>query len=388
MLDDLLKHSGVVSLIREIKTNDHYFNKNRDKFVMPDMYISSELALYVFYDALLKYKIILDDLDLFDEYLEQVEKLYKKIDNFEDITIGINKLICRMVAIKLAVKDINSAEARKNIITYIYDKYIVSGYFVHGFNYSYKYAIQKEGYTPEKYENYYARFLKVNEIFKKYNKKYILDKDFSDNSSYFTDDFVMGCYYSAYAPLFFSKFLLGKNLFKINREDAYLIDDYDLLMGPLKRFLNDEFDSKDSKYILDLVNDEWKLLHKKDKKISLLLVKRNLISNEVIDINEYLNDSADIYDIVDRLLSSKYNKVPCMAKINPDDMEIITLDCYYENNKRKKEEALEEELANFRRREANNEFLDKYGIASVFMLLGSLLISLGVIITIFIILRG
>ena len=110
MLDDLLKHSGVVSLIREIKTNDHYFNKNRDKFVMPDMYISSELALYVFYDALLKYKIILDDLVLFDEYLEQVEKLYKKIDNFEDITIGINKLICRMVAIKLAVKDINSAD--------------------------------------------------------------------------------------------------------------------------------------------------------------------------------------------------------------------------------------------------------------------------------------
>ncbi|MBQ6324341.1 MAG: hypothetical protein IJI22_05875 [Bacilli bacterium] len=388
MLDDILENSSVVNLIKEIKSNDRYFNKNRDKFVIPDLYVSNELALYVLYDALLKYKIILDDIYLFDEFLEQIEKLYKKIDNIEDIAVGINKLICRMVSIKLDLKDVNSPESKVKIVEYVYDKYVVSGYYVHGFNYSYVDSIKKDGYVPEVYENYYSRFLKVNEIFKRHNKKYSLDKDFSNSSSFFTDDFVMGCYYSAYAPLFFSKFLLGNDLFKASHKDAYLIDDYDLLVGPLKRFLNDSFDSKESKYILELVKDEWDLLHRKDKKISLLLVKRDIIDNEVIDINEYLNDSDDVYTVIDRLLSSKYNKIPCANAIKAEDMEIVVFDCYYDNSKRKREEAVEEELTKYRRREANNEFLDKYGTASIFMLLGSLLISLGVIISIFMLFRG
>lgn len=388
MLDELLERDNVIAFIKEIKTNERYFSKSHDKFVVPDMYVSNELALYVFYDALLKYKIILNDSYLFDEYIEQLEKLYKKIDNFEDIAVGINKLICRMVSIKLDLKDIDSVESRNKIIKYIYDKYVVSGYFVHGFNYSYIDSIKSKGFIPEVYENYYSRFLKVKDIFSKHHKGNLLDKDFLEKNSYFTDDFVMGCYYSAYAPLFFSKLLLGINNFKINQKDAYLIDDYDILIGPMKRFLSDNFDSEESKYILDLVKDEWNLLHKKDKRICLLLVKRNLFNNEIIPIDEYLNDQDDIYSVVDRLLNSKHGNVCCSGTINPDSLEIVTLDCYYDNSKKKKEEKQEEELMQYRRNEANNEFLNKYGVASVFMLFGSLLISLGVIISIIMLFRG
>ena len=42
----------------------------------------------------------------------------------------------------------------------------------------------------------------------------------------------------------------------------------------------------------------------------------------------------------------------------------------------------EAELDKYKKNESNNEFLNKYGFASAFMLIGSLLICLGVMITI------
>jgi len=389
MLDEFLEREDVINFIGEIKNNERYFNKNKDNFMAHNFYVSEELALYVFYDALLKYKIVLDDIYLFDEYLEQVEKLYRKIDNFDDITVGINKLICRMVSIKFAIKDINSSESRKQIIEYIYERYIANGYFIHGFNYSYVDDIAVNGFVPEIYENYYPRFLELNKVFEKHNKNNILGKDFSINSVSFTDDFVMGCYYSAYAPFFFSSFLLNNLFSKKAKKDAYLIDDYNSVVAPLKKFVDSEFSSKESKYILDLVKDEWDLLHRKEKKIALLLVKRNQIhSDEITDINEYLNDSADIYDVVDRLLSSKHNNILYSEPIPAESIIIVTFDRYFDKKGTKSEDNVEEDLIRYQQKKSNDEFLDKYGTASAFLLIGSLLISLGVIISIFMILRG
>ena len=92
MLKCYLKRDDVSSLIKQIKTNERYFNKD-SRGISHNFFVSNELALYIFYEALIKYKIILDDAYLFDEYLEQLEKLYKKIDNFEDIRRGINIFI-------------------------------------------------------------------------------------------------------------------------------------------------------------------------------------------------------------------------------------------------------------------------------------------------------
>ena len=68
-----------------------------------------DISLFTFYDALFKFKVIIDDVYLFDEYISDLEKLYKKIDNFDAMSIGINKLICRLVGEKLNIKDYNNS---------------------------------------------------------------------------------------------------------------------------------------------------------------------------------------------------------------------------------------------------------------------------------------
>ncbi len=390
MLDDLLKRDDVSKLIEQIKTSERYFNKSSQEFGH-NFFVSSELALYIFYDALLKYKIILDDVYLFDEYLEQLEKLYKKIDNFEDIRRGINKVIGRMTSIKLGINSVNSDLEQKQIISFIYNKYILDGYYIHGFNTSYLEDIENGDFIPGEYKNYYDDFEKINKIFSKYNAVNIIQKDFDDKKVYFTDDFVMGCYYSNYTPLFFYNFLSSKDYFgKRIRSDAFLKDDYSICTRQLKRFMSDSFFSDDDKFFVeDLVKRQWDLLHKKDKKISLMLVKRRVISSySNISLEDYLDDDSDLDEVIDRLLTSKCGSVVCNKKIAKEDFSIINLDNYYTEDDSIVEISYEDEYYKYKEEDVSNEFLNVYGKASIFIILGSLFISLGVIISIFMIVRG
>lgn len=381
MLDEYFIKTSVLRIIKEIKSNERYFMKNSGAVTDSFICMNSEAALYIFYDALYKYKVIIDDEFLFDDYIDQIEKLYRKLNTFDDIRFGINKLICKILITKFSIKDTKNSTEREIIIKHVYDRYIKNGYFIHGFNSSYIDDIRNNGFTPEVYDNYYYRFSKINQIFEKYNCAHILNKDFNDKNVYFTDDLIMGCYYSNYSPLFYYKFLLNEDAFgKRIRKDNCLICDGVELTRHLKRFMNNNsFSDSDKKYILDVVEDEWNLLHRGENKISLLLVKRNLIFSKDAKENSFLRDDKDIYEVIDRMLSSKYNNLEYSEIINKDDFEIMELDSYYDLESIKIKEKLEEEKYKKKKEEVNNDFSNKYGSVSILILLGSIFISLGVI---------
>ena len=390
MLDEYFSKSSVSKIIKEIRNNERYFKKKSDFSCDSFICIDNEAALYIFYDALYKYKVIIDDEFLFDDYIDQVEKLYRKLDNFESIKFGINKLICSSLISKFNIKDIKLSDSREMIIKHVYDKYIRNGYFIHGFHSSYVDDVKRNGFTPEVYDNCYTRFSRINNIFSKYNCPNVIGKNFNIKDVYFTDDLVMGCYYSIYAPLFYYKFLFNEEVFgKRIRKDDCLRSDYDTLIRHLKRFMNNNsFSDDDKKYILNCVEDEYNLLHRRENKISLLLVKRNLIYSKDIKEDNFLRDNSDIYEVVDRMLSSKYNNLEFNKFISKDNFNIIELDGFIDLEKENKKIKEEEEKFKKKEKEVNDDFSNKYGSVSLFILLGSILISLGVIIMIINVLRG
>ena len=173
---------------------------------------------------------------------------------------------------------------------------------------------------------------------------------------------------------------------KIKRKDSYLKDSYSTLISYLKRFMsNNLFSENDRKIILDLVKDEWDLLHRKDKRISLLLVKRKLISDKEVSVDKFIEDDSDLYEVVDRLLNSKNNSISYSKSISKDDLEIVELDNYYE-----KEEIVEDNEDEYKniKEEISKDFFNKYGSVSYLLLLGSLFITLGVIFTIIKVIGG
>lgn len=390
MLEEYFIKTSVIRMIKEIRNNERYFNKKSDHSTDSFIHIGNEAALYIFYDALYKYKIIIDDEFLFDDYLDQIEKLYRKLDNFESIKFGINKLICSTLITKFNIEDVEKKEAKEKIIKHVYDKYIRNGYFIHGFNSIYIEDIKNNGFIPEDYKNYYDKFSNVNSIFEKNNCSNVISKDFNEKDVYFTDDLVMGCYYSCYAPLFFYKLLFNEEIFgKGIRKDNCLHIEYVELIRHLKRFMNNNsFKDEDKKYILSLMEDEYNLIHSDKEKISLLLVRRDIIFSKDAKEEDFLKDNSDIYEVIDRMLSPKYNNLEHNTFISKDDLKILELEPYIDREEEKKKIEKEEEKLRRKEKEVNDDFNNKYGNVSLFLLLGAILISLGVIIMVINILRG
>lgn len=393
MLDEFLRRDDVSAFIEKIRTSERYYKKDKHSYTNLSFHVDNEIALYVFYEALLKYKIIVDDIYLFDEYLEQLEKLYRKLDNIEDISMGINRLIARMVSIKLGFRNVPDSLSIKVVISFIYNKYILDGYFIHGFNSTYFKNIKENGFVPEVYENYYNDFRELNKIFMKYGVENALTKDFTKNKVYFTDDIILACYFSKYAPLFFYRFLHNEDYFdKKTKLNAYEKDDYNNCTRALKKMLRDlSFSEKDRKFVSDLVKKEWNLLHKKNnKKISLMLVKASKIyERENIKLEDFLEDENELGEVVDRLLSSKNNSIYYDEALSVDDIELILLDDYYDESNSEKCREIELNTGRYSFDGLlNKEILNAYGRASTLLILGSLLISLGVIVSIFMILGG
>ena len=391
VIDSYLKRNDVNNLIQEIKKNPKYFDKEN---IDEDMYygkIGNELSLYILYDALLKFKIIIDNNDMLDEYVVQLDKLYKKIDSYNQIMVGVNKLICHMTIKLLNIRGIDNKDNKKSLIEYIYNKYIANGYYVHGFSTIYENSIKENGFISEVYTNYYQQFNDLKKIFNKYGLNELLEKDFSINKTYFTDDIVMGCYYSAMAPGYFTNILFNR-LFNNKNRESYLSLDYDKSISHLKKFMiNKSFSKDDMEYVIYVIKNEWDLLCRVNKKISLLLVKRSLIDDQKSTIDEYLNDSSDVYEIVDRILSSKNGSIDFDGTIDNDNIIVVSFDNFYNVavDNINKLSIDDTQLSYVEKREkVNKEFMDVYGNVYIFLIFGSLLISLGVIITIIMVIRG
>ena len=180
MLDDLFKRQDVLHFIDVLKKSNMFHLRNQLTYSYHDISMSYELGLYLFYDALIKFYLVVQDESLIPDFLEQIQKLYRKLDTIEDIQMGIHKLICNELMSYFHMRDCSSMDNRNKIIYVVYDRYIRNGYFLHGFSSCYYQTIRDNGFVPEEYENYYERFKRVNSIFQKYNLPSIISKDFLD----------------------------------------------------------------------------------------------------------------------------------------------------------------------------------------------------------------
>ena len=381
MLDEVLGKKKVKEIINNIKNVSE--KEKSAESINYKLFANQEKILFIFYDALLKYKIIIDEEIYFDDYLEQIDKLLKKINNIDDLTLGVNNLICKFTCIKLGVKNNEEEDNRKDILTYIYNKFIVNGYFVHGFSSCYCENIKRYGFTSEAYLNYYEDFKKINDIFNKYNITNVLEKDFSKKKVHFTDNFVKACSYSANSPGYFFNLIYNReyNHLKL-KKDILVKGNFEGAFKNIKRILNFlEINDEDKAYIIDIFKKEWNLLFSKERKISLLLVKRGFFPNKNgINILDLVSaKDIGIYEAVDKLLSERNSKVVCDGRIEASDLKIITLDGLCDD--------LEEDTK-LEKMDLASDFSNVYGNVSLLLLVGSILISLGVIVSIILMIGG
>lgn len=385
MLEEIIRREDVSKLLVDICNSARYYDKKSSNSMGYQMYFGVEQILFLFYDALFKYKIIIDDMSYFNDFFEQVDKLIRKIDNFYDISNGLNRIIGRICAFKLGVKDVEDCESKEEVIRYIYDKYMVNGYYIHGFASHYYGNILEEGFFVEEYKNVYDKFLKVQGILNKKNHSKILEKDFNEKKVEFTDSFLLGCYYSVNAPLFFSNMLCGNEFIKKQEHvDDYAKGDYDACLRNLFKIINGLGLSESEKNVfVDAFKSEWKLIDKSHSNISLMLIPRDLFRDSLLDIEKFISDNIDssFADTICKLLGYK-SGIVVRDDIRKRHITLVNLDGYKKFVKEEKKDTLKDELErSFVTSDDEFALTNTYGKVSVLLVLGTLLITVGVILT-------
>ena len=283
MIKEYLRRADIKKLIDNISINDRYYQKTNEVSYVFLGIDDKNKALYILYDALLKYKLIIDDVFSLDSFVEQLDLLFRKLSDFNDIILGINKLITRLCIKKLNIGNTDTFLNRKLLLDYIYNAYIINGYYIHGFS----------------------------SVYKEYNIINVSEKDFNKKEIYFTDSLLYGCSSSMRGPMYLFNIISNSSIDKKIDSNALVRDDYKACIKNLKRiFFVYDFSDSDKKYVLDVVEKEWELLHRVDKKIDLLLVKRRLFNvSDNININQLAEDvDLDINEAVDDIMYPKILK--------------------------------------------------------------------------------
>lgn len=390
MLERFFKRRDVTEFIDEVISNSIYSKKKNSVYDSYEVFVDSSQALFTFFDAIYKFAIIIEDEAYFTEYIMQVRKVIKKFENFNDINEGINKIIGKICALKLGLSDREDVIARKYIVKYVYDKYIVSGYVFHGFPSIYKDDICKYGLVPDNYHHMYDKFIEINKIFERHGFYNVLGKDFKVKGIYFTDSFILGCFYAFSSPMYFYR-LLGCNNFDISNFDdkAYLNNDYFASFNNLSLLMRKaRLTEAEKKFVIKTCFEEWKLI-KNSTNISILAIKRSSVGlNYLKNIDDILAKTSfcDLGNSICKIFSYCDNEILVTEKINSNDVNIINL-----NNYKELKSIRDMKLNDIKnRQEAYNsdKIINAYGKVSILMILGSLLITLGVIATIVMFYKG
>ena len=200
----------------------------------------------------------------------------------------------------------------------------------------------------------------------------------------------MACFYGVNAPMYFYNLLGGYADIKGSDMEAYFRNDYLACFNNLNKLMKSaRLSDSEKKYITKVCLDEWKVLHKGSSNINIMMIKRKVLGlNCLRDINEILNSDGDLGDGIFKILSSKSDDIPVGYKIDSFNIEFIEIPNYKVLFDLREKQIYEVTSKNRLIKKQEERLSNAYGKVTFLVLLGSLLITLGVIISIITVSKG
>ncbi len=328
LFSKIIERNDVKDLISEIINNNRYKKVNIPLTIDNNYFFNDNYALFLFMDALLKFDIIIDNINYIEEYVSQLKRLFKRIDNYQDISKGINKIIASTCLKILNLNNYNSSENKEKILRYIYKKYIVDGYFYYGFSSCSKReidfsGIKKSGFILD------SRVDEMESILKKYENKDIIKKVDSD----ITDNFIIASYYAMSGPYYLER-MANSSIFNkaCYDKDAFYKKDINILIKNLEEYAKNKHMSIDDTNIL--VKNFYDILIEDNVNHSFGIVafikrsylNKNYLKNieEIVEGSKYL----DISSSISMIMESRYSSYDIDDDISSIYLEFLEFPSY------------------------------------------------------------
>ena len=400
----LLKNELLLSILHNVLMNETTKNKVSNVSINGESYSYNRYSLLITMDIVIKYKIIIND-DIYNNYfLNKLDTITNNYINHGDLIIKGNSLLIDLVSNKLNLTT-TKTEDKKEILKYIYDKYIVNGYCFHSFPSIFKEKTEEVGLTQDIDIKELNDLKKIDYIFSNHNYNNIISRDLKENNRaiYITDSPAMAYYYAFRSPEYMAELTsLSKyyNYLKDYNKDAYYLKDYHKCKSNLASLCSHvNMTTKEETTVLKTFDKRWKALNLSESLPCIAFIKRSdLAKNYLSNIDDIINsvDTIDLNILVSKITDSKYPIIKRYSNINSLDLTVITMPSYREikNNKfiikdKPKaavtpitREAYQEEKVKKEKFNFNYKYAFSYGNANVVALTGLLLITLGMTLTI------
>ena len=230
---------------------------------------------------------------------------------------------------KLSINNVHTFKAREEILRYIYNKYIVDGYFYFGFSSNYQNEIRFVGIRSNTF------FLDdglnhINEVFNKYSGKNL----FLNNNTTITDDIIVATYFALLSPYYLTD-IVENPIFKnsnINKDCFYRHDIVNIKNSIRKVCSLEGLDECSTNEVVNSFINYYTLCCKKEIKPCLAKIsRRSLNKNKLKDIDQIVKDTdIKLVSAVGLILESRYISSNIATNILPSDIEIISLPTYQE----------------------------------------------------------
>ena len=382
-----LEQDYVRSFLQQLLTQDRY-----QKITIPEnlvnLRVERKYAFFLALDAIIKFNQIIDDEQLLVDYITQLNRLFKKFTNYSDIKTGINSLLAKIVAVKLNIYNSHSYENREKILRFIYDKYIVHGYFYFGFSSNHIneltfVGLRKDGFLLD------SKLEVINQIL----NKTMVDDLFEYHNTSITDDFTVALYEAFTSPDYITC-LANKTIYKTKlNDDCFYTKD---IMGLKEQLLqitkNQRLNNQDSVTIINNFIDICKQDNISNIKPCLAFIKRSAIGkNQLKDIEEIIkNDEESLEGAISLILDSRYTSFYPKEDLLPYTFTLETIPKFNDFVFGKTSFAILNEDININEEElkmadntiTSNVKVNSYGAVS-FAIIGLILIMVGILISIF-----
>lgn len=358
MFLDIFNREDVKSFLSDTFIMKRYNDKDIPLTICDEKVEKEQYSFYIVIDAIIKYFILIGDEDNFDSYFEQLQLIIRKVNTSNDMNIAVIRLLIKYIKLKLEISE-NTDKNNNMIVEYVYDKYIKDGYL-------YSVCFEDEKSKEEKE--------RIIGILKKYK---IAVDDLENLENTVTDYPFMMAFYAYNGPKFLYNLLIKtveKNDLKYIGGNDYFLKNREKSIKDLNEFLiKKDIPLKEKDYIIDFVKENWTNLDLSKSKVNVFFIKRSTVGKDSIDLYDGIMDNEkDLDHRIRRILEPRYNNI----SINTDSMFDFQISLPNIN------EVVDRRKVNNDIENSESDTSNSYGSINIIILVGTILLMIGIILTI------
>lgn len=324
-----LDYPIVRSFLKQLLKDKKFKKITPPEYLKNRYYFSDKYAFYLGIDAIIKYEQIIEEDTYLNDYVNQLINIFNKYNNYDSIKNNICSLLIKVVSNKLKLLNVMSISSREKILYYVYNKYIVNGYFYFGFSSNYINEIECVGIRKNTFF-IDDKLKKINDEFKNTTNKLL----FLNEKTTITDDFIVACYFSLLSPYYLADMVVNPlfNDENINRECFYT-HNIESIKDSLIKVCDKLFITPDiKKEVVNNFIDCYTLSCKREIKPCIARISRKSINKDRLkDIEAIIkNKELNLREAVQLIIDSRYNSFNIEEVISPFDIDIVEIPTYQE----------------------------------------------------------